>query len=414
MDTRTEIPLVRAANSVRRPLRTKTWISAALGAAVLGILGWLLFSPDPIPVELTTVAQGPLQVSVDNQGQVRVHDKYMVAAPVAAELERIEVHDGDAVRRDQPVATLSPLPLDARQRQEAVARLDATRALAREAALRVDLARTDMQLAISDRARIERLASGNFMSPQAAEKAAATEKIGRAAWDAARSRHQAAQADVRAAEAALVASDEAGGGRKRKLQLVSPVDGYVLKVHEKSARTVAAGTPLLSIGDPARYEIVIDVLSSDAVKIRPGNLVLLEGWGGGKVLRAQVRLVEPVAFTKVSALGVEEQRVNVIADPVDPLGPLGDGYRVEARIVIWAEDKVLKLAGSSLFRAGDAWHVFVVENDRAREREVKVGQRNQDEAQIISGLNPGASVIRYPGNQIADGARVAAAATQQR
>ncbi|WP_206047249.1 efflux RND transporter periplasmic adaptor subunit, partial [Noviherbaspirillum denitrificans] len=176
--------------------------------------------------------------------------------------------------------------------------------------------------------------------------------------------------------------------------------------HERSARTVGAGAPLVTIGDQARYEIVADVLSSDAVKIHPGNTMLLEGWGGNKALRAKVRLVEPVAFTKVSALGVEEQRVNVVADPVDDLGPLGDGYRIEARVVIWEAGKVTKVAGSSLFRVGDAWHVFAVEDGRARERKVEIGQRNQDEAQVLSGLAPGAVVVRFPGNELSDGAKV--------
>ncbi len=375
-------------------------------AAVLAALGWFLFSPDPVRTELSQVTEGPLQVTVNNQGQVRVHDKYIVAAPVAAELLRVDLHDGDPVKRGQVVATLNPLPMDARQRQEALARLDAAKALAREAALRTDRAYTDMQFATSERVRVEDLIKNNFISPQAAEKAFTAEKTSRAEWNAAKSRQQAAQADVRAAEAALLADGTTSGGRPRQLQLASPVDGYVLKVHERSERTVNAGAPLVTVGDPNRYEVVVDVLSTDAVKISPGDTMLLEGWGGGKVLQAKVRLVEPVAFTKVSALGVEEQRVNVIADPVDPLGPLGDGYRVEARIVIWAEDKVTKVAGSSLFRAGDEWHVFTVEDGRARERKVEVGQRNQDEAQILSGLAPGATVIRYPGNQITEGTRI--------
>lgn len=392
----------------RRPRRKRNWIAGALAAVALAILAWFLFAPDPVQAELTPVTQGPLQVTVNNQGQVRVHDKYIVAAPVAAGLKRIELHDGDPIKRGQLVATLDPLPMDARQRQEAVARLDSANALAREAALRSERAYTDMQFAINERARVERLIVSDFISPQAADKALAAEKSGRAEWNAAKSRQQAALADVRAAEAALSGDDNAGSGRKRQIELASPVDGYVLKVNEKSERTVNAGAPLVIIGDPNRYEVVVDVLSTDAVKIHPGNTMLLEGWGGGKVLRAAVRVVEPVAFTKVSALGVEEQRVNVIADPVDPLGPLGDGYRIEARIVIWTQDKVTKVAGSSLFRVGDAWHVFVVENGRAREREVKVGQRNQDEAQILAGLNPGATVIRYPSNQISDGVRIVA------
>lgn len=409
MDTRTNTSLSHNAAKTNNRTRPRTMIGIAVGVLAAAALLWFIFAPDPIVAEFTTVSEGPLQVSINNQGQVRAHDKYVVAAPVAAELQRIELHDGEAIKRGDLVAVLNPLPMDARQRQEAVARLDAAKALAREAGLRVEAAQTDMRFAVSERARVDRLVRDNFVSPQAAEKAIAAEQTSRAAWEAARSRQQAAIADIKAAEAALFASEPAPGGRTRQLQLRAPVDGYVLKVHERSARTVGPGVPLATLGDPSRYEIVVDVLSTDAVKIKPGNTVLLEGWGGGKVLRAKVRLVEPVAFTKVSALGVEEQRVNVIADPIDPLGALGDGYRIEARIVIWEEDKVTKVAGSSLFRVGDAWHVFTVDNGRAREHEVKVGQRNQDEAQILSGLTRGATVIRFPSNQIEDGARVEAA-----
>lgn len=404
MDTRTDTPIVSPAAAQRRRPRLRTVLASALGAIGAAALLWTLFAPDPVAVELAEVTQGPMQVTVNNQGQVRVHDKYVVAAPVAAELERIEWHEGDTIRRGDLIAVLRPLPMDARQRQEAVARLDAARALAREAGLRVERARTDMQFAASERARLERLVNDNFVSPQAAEKAMTAEKTARAEWDAARSRQQAAIADIKAAEAALAASGSEG--RTRSLRMIAPVDGYVLKVHERSEHIVGAGTPLVSMGDPNHYEIVADVLSTDAVKVQPGNIMLLEGWGGGKVLRAKVRMVEPVAYTKVSALGVEEQRVNVVADPVDSLGPLGDGYRIEARIVIWSQDRVTKVAGSSLFRVGEAWHVFAVENGRAREREVKLGQRNQEEAQILSGLNPGAKVVRFPGNQLEDGVRV--------
>lgn len=408
MDTRSSSPLLKQQANAKD--RRRRWLAGA-GVLVFALLLWVLFAPAPVKVELASVTEGPMQVTIDNQGQVRVHDRYIVAAPVAAELVRIELHDGDPVRRNQTIATLQPLPMDVRQTQEATARLEAARALASEAGLRAQRAYTDLQFAISERARVERLVRENFISPQAADKARTAESTSRAEWHAARSREQAAIADARAAEAALLASgmpDTPAGNAKREVRLVSPVDGNVLKVHEKSERTVLAGTALVTIGDPAQYEIVADVLSTDAVKIRPGDTMLVEGWGGGKTLRAKVRLVEPVAFTKVSALGVEEQRVNVIADPVDPLGPLGDGYRIEARIVIWSAARVAKLAGSSLFRVGDAWHVFAVEHGRARERAVAVGQRNQDEAQILSGLAPGATVVRYPGNQITDGVRVAA------
>jgi HlyD family secretion protein len=408
MDTRSSSPSLKPQATAKG--RRRHWLAGA-GVLVVALLLWVLFAPAPVKVELASVTEGPMQVTIDNQGQVRVHDRYIVAAPVAAELVRIELHDGDPVRRNQTIATLRPLPMDVRQTQEATARLEAARALASEAGLRAQRAYTDLQFAISERARVERLVRENFISPQAADKARTAESTSRAEWHAARSREQATIADARAAEAALLASgmpDTPAGNAKREVRLVSPVDGNVLKVHEKSERTVLAGTALVTIGDPAQYEIVADVLSTDAVKIRPGDTMLIEGWGGGKTLRAKVRLVEPVAFTKVSALGVEEQRVNVIADPIDPLGPLGDGYRIEARIVIWSAARVAKVAGSSLFRVGDAWHVFAVEHGRARERAVAVGQRNQDEAQILSGLAPGATVVRYPGNQISDGVRVAA------
>ena len=387
----------------------RAWIWGFVAVLVVAAILWFLFAPDPVRVELARATQGPMQVTINNQGQVRVHDKYVIATPVAAELQRIELHDGDPVRKGQTVAVLQPLPMDVRQRQEAMARLEAARALAREAGLRVQRAEADLRFATAEHARVERLVKENFVSPQAEEKARTAEASARAEWNAAKSREQAAIADVRAAEAALSAADLPKSSGKRQVELASPVDGYILRVHERSERTVNAGTPLVTIGDPTQYEIIVDVLSIDAVKIRPGDAVLLEDWGAGKTLRAKVRLVEPVAFTKISALGVEEQRVNVIADPVDPLGPLGDGYRVEARIVIWSADNVVKVAGSSLFRVGDAWHVFAVEDGRAHEREVKVGQRNQDEAQILSGLSPGDMVVRYPGNQISDGVHIEAA-----
>jgi HlyD family secretion protein len=175
---------------------------------------------------------------------------------------------------------------------------------------------------------------------------------------------------------------------------------------QQSAATVQAGAPLLVIGDPSRFEIVADVLSTDAVKITAGAPALIEQWGGEKALRAKVRLVEPYAFTKVSALGVEEKRVNVVIDPVDALGPLGDGYRVEARIVIWSADDVLKVPASAVFRVGDAWHAFAVEDGCAVQREVKVGRRNPDEVQILDGLAAGSRIVQYPPSDLVPGVRV--------
>ena len=387
----------------------KRWRLAIVATAVLIGIAWFLFAPSPVKVELTRVVQGPMQVSINNQGQIRAHDKYIVAAPVAAELERMALRDGDRVKKGQLLAILNQLPIDARQQQEALARLDSANALLQEAGVRVQQTRTDMQLARKERLRIESLVRGGFVSSQAMDKAIAAEKTSSDEWRAAQSRQQAASADVRNASSALIAFQDSEYGGRKQLRLTSPADGYALKVHETSARTVSAGTPLITIGDTGKYEIVIDVLSTDAVNIHPADTVLIDGWGGAATLHASIRLVEPQAFTKVSALGVEEQRVNVIADPVDALGPLGDGYRIEARIIIWSAPDISKVPGSSLFRVGNAWHIFTVKNGRAREREVKTGQRNQDETQILSGLERGEIIIRYPGNQISDGMRVTAA-----
>ena len=384
------------------------WSMTLLAAVAVALLLWWMFRPSPIETEISPVLSGPMQVTVDNQGQLRVHDRYVIAAPVAAELERIELHDGDRVRKGQRVALLRPLALDARQREEAQARLDAARALARAATLGVQRAASDQKLAAGELARLEKLVAQGFMSPQAVDRARNADLNGRAELRAAKAREEAAQADVKAMQAALPV---AAGGERRSVELVAAVDGQVLRIHEKSARTIAAGTPLVTIGDPARFEVLVDVLSADAVKVRPGAEMRLEQWGGGKTLRATVRTVEPEAFTKVSALGIEEQRVNIIGDPIDPLNPadgLGDGYRTEVRIVVWSAADTVMVPASSLFRVGEEWHLFVVEDGKARERKVSIGQRNTTQAEVLAGVKAGDRVVRFPGNALADGVRVVA------
>jgi HlyD family secretion protein len=397
--------------------RLKLAVYAAIGAAAM-LAAWLILKPEPIAVEVSAVVSGEMQVTVDNQGQVRVHDKYVIAAPVAGELERIDLHEGDLVRKGQRVAILHPLPLDARQRAEALARLDGARALARAAALATERAGADQALAAAELQRTEKLVAQGFISlgalgfisPQAAERARASDATSRAELRAAQARELAAQSDIRNVQAALLADKR---GEQRPLTLTAEVDGQVLRVHEKSGRTVASGTPLISLGDPSRYEVVVDVLSTDAVKIRPGAEMRLEQWGGGKALRAKVRTIEPEAFTKISALGIEEQRVNIVGDPVDALGALGDGYRADVRIVIWSARDAVIAPSSSLFRVGEEWRVFRVDDDgRARERKVAVGHRNANQAEILDGLKAGEKVVRFPSNALRDGARVVESAAR--
>lgn len=384
----------------------KTWKRILYGALVVALAVLLAFAlrPDAIRVETATVAAGPLQVTVDEDGETRVHDRFLIAAPVAGRVKRIELRDGDALTANQPVAEILPLPLSAREREEQTARIAAAQAALRAVQSNAQRARAEHEQKRRDRARTDDLVKNGFLSPQAAEQARVAEDAAAKDEQAAQARVREADADLQAARAALLALDAAKRGAS--ITLRSPVAGSVLRINDRSERVVAAGTALMTVGDPSKLEVVVDVLSQDAVKIRPGMPVRIEGWGGGKTLRGRVRTVEPFGFTKISALGVEEQRVNVVADFVDPPGVLGDGYRVEARFVIWSADSVLKIPVSALFRDGDTWNVFVVEGGRARARAVDVGQRSDREAQIRSGLREGEIVVRHPSNALKDGARV--------
>lgn len=396
-------------NNPHTPNRRATWKHRGLWAAALLLvlaIAWLVFRDRPLVVDVAVTTRGPMQVTVDQEGEVRVHDRYVVAAPVSGRLVRIELHDGDSVKPGQTVAVLEPAPLDPRSRQEALARVAAAEALVREAVQHVRQSAAERAQAAREAARMQALARDEFVADEMAEKARTALLSAEAATAAATARETAARSELNAARAALIAIPGADGRTPRRVTIAAPVAGHVLRVLEQSERIVSAGTPLVVIGDPTRFEIVADVLSSDAVKVSPGAEVLLDEWGGDQPLRARVRLVEPYAFTKVSALGIEEQRVNVVMDPVDPLGRLGDGYRILARIVVWSSPDVLKAPASAVFRHGDGWGVFVVEKGVARLRAVQAGRRNGREVEITDALAAGIPLVRYPSNDLADGMRV--------
>ncbi|HWO02718.1 MAG TPA: efflux RND transporter periplasmic adaptor subunit [Blastocatellia bacterium] len=364
------------------------------------------FLPSPIKVETARVTRGTLRVTVDEEGEARAHDRFVVAAPIAGRLTRVELHDGDPVSLNQVVAVINPLPIDQRERAEITARVQAAEALKRSADEAVEHARADHEQAKRDLRRAEDLVEGGVISRQSLEQARNAGTISKNELEAARFKAQASASEVDVAKAGLIAVESGQGGAGRLVTLRSPVRGRVLRVIEKSERVVTSGTPIITAGDPRKLEVVVDLLSTDAVKVKPGAAMLLENWGGEAPIMARVRIVEPSAFTKVSALGIEEQRANVVADFVDPPGPLGDGYRVEARIVIWEAESVLKVPSSALFRHGDGWSVFVVENGKAIRREVKIGHRSQFETEVLSGIEESAQVVVHPTNQISDGARV--------
>ena len=386
-------------------LSRKRWLAiAAITAAAIFI--WWLFSPKPLKLELATANTGSMMVSIDNLGTVRMRERYVIASPVAANMQRMPLRVGDLVRQGDIVASLLPIPVDIQNRRQIRARLNAANAHVHEMHLQHKQAQADLQLAMRERLRVKRLVEGKFLSQQAQDMAINAEETARATTQAAHAREQAAIAEAQSARAA----DEAiHTSVKQTISLRAPVAGKIISVQQQSERALPAGTPLVTIGDPTSYEVVVDVLSTDAVKIRPGMTVLLQDWGGPQTLHANVRTIEPVAFTKISARGIEEQRVNVIADPIDHVASLGDAYRVEARIIIWRGDRVVKIPGSSVFRVGEKWHVFAIANQRARSTPVQIGWRNRDEVQITGGLEAGSKVVRFPGNQLRDGDRIALA-----
>jgi HlyD family secretion protein len=385
-------------------LTRKNFFVIALGALTLLILIFI-FRPSPVIVEVGLVTRGSLQVTVEEDGQTRVHDRFVLVAPVSGSLARIQFDEGDSVKIGQVVAVLTAQSIDPAERQELNARLKAAEALNRESREQVKHTASDYELAKRELQRLETLGASGFASKQSIEQARTAEITSRNEWEAAKYRAEAAAQEIEMIKARLIAADPNATDKSKLIELHSPTEGRVLRIPEKSERFVNAGTPIITLGDPGRLEVVIDVLSEDAVKISPGAEVLLTEWGGEKPLRGVVRTIESSAFTKISALGVEEQRVNVVADFVDPPETLGDGYRVEAQIVIWEGSDVLKVPSSALFRQQDQWAVFVVDGGQAHLRNVQIAHRNPMETEI-RGLSEGTKVVLHPSNQITDGIAV--------
>ncbi|MBA3849571.1 MAG: hypothetical protein C0502_06190 [Opitutus sp.] len=385
-----------SASLAKRPARR--WLPYAIGIVVVALIA-LGLRPQPAAVETARVAVGPLRATVSEEGKTRIRQRYVVAAPVTGQLRRIPFKPGAEIAAGAVVAEIDPLPaspLDARNRALAEARRDAARAL-------LDKARTAHHLARSELRRLEQMFAARTVSPQDLESAQMRETA--AAREVASTQGALAQA-----EAELAVSAPAGGtGSANTVEVHAPVGGSVLRVFQESERAVASGTPLLEVGDPTDLEVVVEMLSRDGAAIPPGTPVLLEQWGGPVPLEGRVRLVEPAAFTKISALGVEEQRVNVVVDIATPLEQrrsLGDNFRVEARVIVWENFRALKAPSSALFRRGNEWATYVLRDGRARLTPVQAGRSSGPETQILSGLKEGDEVILYPGDRVKDGQRV--------
>jgi HlyD family secretion protein len=398
---------------------SKLFLFLVLAAVVLGV-GYA-FMPQPQFVDFANVERGTLRVTVDEDGKTRIREKYVVSTPLAGRLLRIEMDPGDdVVAGNTLLATIQPRDpelLDARSIAQAEARVNAAQSALEKSGPDLRQAIANQEDAERDLARVRKLFASNASTRAELEDAELLLRIRGEQLRSAKYTEEISKFELAQAKAALIRSrprtEPVDGAvvdeEDWNFPVESPIDGRVLRVFQKSSAVVNAGTELLEIGDPTDLEVEIDVLSSDAVKIEPGALTLLEHWGGNESLEGRVRLVEPSAFTKISTLGVEEQRVYVIVDLVAPpeeRRSLGDGFRVEARIVISEATDVLKVPTSALFRVGDEWAVFRVDDGVAREQIVRVGRQNGLEAEIVEGLAESGVVIAHPSDKIEDGVAV--------
>jgi HlyD family secretion protein len=393
---------------------TSRWLLvAAAVVALAGLLYWA-FRPQPVAVDTATVARAAFRKTVDEDGKTRVRDRYVVSAPVPGRLLRVELKAGAPVARGTLLATLAPAapaPLDARTEQEYRERAGAAEAAQLRSGATVERARVALEQAKADYARAVKLADQGFTSKEALEKAQREVELKTKELAAAEFDDHAAQHQLALARSALARYRDQGRSPASGLwELRSPVAGTVLRVVQESEAVVAAGAPIIELGNPAELEIVVDVLTADAAAIKPGAPVELDHGGGLAPLAGRVRLVEPAAFTKLSALGVEEQRVNVIIDfaaPPAAWGNLGDGHRVDARIVVDTRSDAVVVPVAALFRDGQGWAVYAVRDGRAKVGRVQIGPRNGREAVVEQGLEPGERVVVYPGDSVQDGVRVA-------
>lgn len=393
-------------------LQKRRWAWIGFGIVLL-LLIVLALRPKPVPADFSAAVRGPLRVTIDEEGETRVRNRFVISAPVAGRVLRLELEPGDSVRAGATVlATFqpqAPVLLDARSRAEAEARVKAAEAALGLARAERDRRQAELDFARAELERMRRLAGEEVVSREAFESTELREKTAEKALRVAEFSIKSAEQDLAAARASLVQNSPGVAGVP--IVIHSPVDGVVLKRLRESEAVVLAGEPLVEVADPADLEIVSDLLSTDAVKVRAGQKVLIEQWGGDHALEGNVRRVEPSGFTKISALGVEEQRVNVIVDFTDPRAAwqaLGDGFRVEIRVVVWERDDVVKVPVASLFRQGEDWAVFTVTEDRAGLQKIEIGERNDLEAEVVSGLAEGEKVIVHPSDKVADGVGVVA------
>ena len=396
----------RLAHTLRRGL-----LGLALAGAAVTVV--LALRPRPVPIDLGRATHGPLVVAIEESGKTRVIDRYLVSAPVGGSVDRVELHEGDLVREGDVLARIAPAlspMLDERGREETEARLSAAMSSQGQSNAQAERARVAVEQAERDRARVEALAASGSIGAQAVEQARFDARMRAQEASSADFARKVAAEEVRALRATL-GKEGASARPGRHVDVLSPVSGRVLRVLQESAGVVAAGAALLEIGDPTALEVVVDLLTTDAVHVQPGTAASLEGWGGDAPLAGRVRRLEPSAFTRPSALGVDEQRVNVVialTDSRERWAALGDGYRVEAKLVLWEASDVTKAPVGAVFRHGDRWAAFRVDDGVAHLVPIEIGHRGETEVEVLSGLRAGDDVVIHPGDRVRDGVKVQA------
>ena len=394
--------------------RVMFW-GAIVAVVAIGLV--FAFRPQPVAVDLAEVQRGPLVVTVEDEGKTRVHDIYVLSAPVTGRMHRIDLHVGDPVVAAETVLAqiepIDPAFLDPRGEAQARAEVRAAESAGKLARASVEMAQAELDFARREFDRARELIQKNTISQRDLDEAERAYRTRRAALLTAQAELDRNAYQLERARAQLMSPVEARRtvGECACIALRSPVNGRVLQLLQQSESVVAASTPLVEVGDPRDLEIAVDLLSADAVKVQAGQRVIIDGWGGAAPLKGRVRLVEPFGFTKVSALGIEEQRVNVIIDIVSPLDDwqrLAHGYQVDARIVLAEHADALKVPLTALFREGSDWAVFVATAGRATLRRVTLGDRNGIEAEIADGVVSGERVVLHPSDRVAEGVRVAA------
>lgn len=405
------------ARATKRSRLVVTLIAGLLVAGALAAAFW----PRPLMVDLGEVTRGPMMVTIDEEGRTRVAEAYVVSTPVAGRLQRVEVHPGDAVVRGETVVAqmrpMNPAALDVRTREQALAGVQAAEAALRVARADLNAAMANRDLAESELRRAESLTESRIASEAALDRARQAFRVAEAGVETAEAAISMRQADLANARAQLIGFDDQGLAaaigevRSDGIPLHAPADGRILRIMQQSETTLPAGAAIMEIGDVnGDLEVVVELISSDAVQIELGDPVVIDDWGGSTPLEGEVARIDPFGITKFSALGVEEQRVPItvaLTGPPEDRRSLGHGYRVEARIVTWSAEDALLVPASALFRADDGWSVFVDSGGTAARRSVEIGHNNGTDAEVLDGLTPGERVILYPSAAVTNGVAIA-------